>query len=243
MNFSMNAAWEDTVRLLRANASLFLAVAGVFLFLPAVIAGYVAPEPKGGAEGVTVAMTMGYVRENLPLLFLVQLVGLVGNLALLILALDQERPTVGGAISGAFRLLPAYFLASVVSGFIIFLGILALILPGLYLIGRLAVVGAVIVAEGRRNPIDVVRRSFAVTRGKGWAILAMILVVVMVFAVVNLAAVTVFGSIFLLLDRATDAGIGTFLILILEAAIGAIFNAVLIVLLASLYRRLTVSAV
>ena len=46
------------------------------------------------------------MEENWLLLLLGNLTGFVGNLALLILALDDERPTVGGAIKAAFLLLP-----------------------------------------------------------------------------------------------------------------------------------------
>ena len=39
MKFSYSAVWDGTVRIFRGNASLLLAVAGVFLFLPLVIIG------------------------------------------------------------------------------------------------------------------------------------------------------------------------------------------------------------
>lgn len=239
MKFSISAVWDDTVRMLRTNASLFLAVAGVFLFLPAVISGYLAPPPTGGSEGVTMAQMTEHFRENFLLFFIVQLIGFIGNLALLILALDEGRPTVGGAIRGAFVLLPAYFLASILSFFIVGLGAMAFILPGLYLLGRVAVVGPVVVAERVRNPLAVLKRSFALTRKRGWAIASLILILIVTYLVLNLAIVTVFGSIFLLLDRAAGAGgVGELLLLILQGVTGTIFNVVLIVMLASLYRRL-----
>lgn len=237
MQFSYSAIWDDTVRMLRASTSLLLAVAGVFLFLPALVLGVIAPQPTGE---ISLAMMMEYVAANWPLLLLVNLIGITGNLAILTLVLDEGRPTVGAAIRSAFMLLPFYFLASIVSGFLIFLGTLAFILPGFYAIGRLAVLGPVMVAEGRRQPIDAVRRTLALTKRRGWAILGLILLVVIAFYIVNMAVTAVLGSIFLLIDRAGGGpGIGAFLLLILESALGAIFSALLIVLVGSIYRRLT----
>lgn len=239
MKFSYSAVWDGTVRIFRGNASLLLAVAGVFLFLPSVIIGYAAPQPTGGSEGLTVDVLIAYMEENWLLLLLGNLIGFVGNLALLILALDDERPTVGGAIKAAFLLLPLYFLVSLLSGLMVMLGLIALILPGLYLMGRLALVGPVIVAEGRRSPVDILRRAFAVTKGHGWAVVGLILIVVVAFFVISMAVTVVFGSIFLLVDQAGGGpGVGALLILIMDAAVGAVFNAVLIVLLASIYLRL-----
>ena len=239
MKISFSGVWDDTVRLLRANASLFIAIAGAFLFLPSLILGYVAPQPTGGAGGPDGAALANYFAENWELFLLVNVIGFVGSLALLILALDQGRPTVGGAIRGALVLLPTYFLTGILSFILIGIASLAFILPGLYLIGRLATAGPVIVAENRRNPFDAIGRSFAVTKGNGWANLGLILIVVITFWVLSMAATVVFGSIFLLLDRTAGiGGVGALLLLILQGIIGATFNVVLVLLLASLYRRL-----
>jgi hypothetical protein len=242
MKISFSGVWDDTVRLLRANASLFIAIAGVFLFLPSLILGYVAPQPTGGAGGPDGAALANYFAENWKLLLLVNVIGFVGSLTLLILALDQSRPTVGGAIRGALVLLPTYFLTGILSFLLIVIALLAFILPGLYLIGRLATAGPVIVAENRRNPLDAIGRSFAITKGNGWANLGLILIVIITFWVMSLAATVVFGSIFLLLDRTAGiGGVGALLLLILQGIISATFNAVLALLLASLYQRLVQS--
>ena len=239
MKISFSGVWDDTVRLLRTNASLFIAIAGAFLFLPSLILGYVAPQPTGGADGPDGAALANYFAENWELLLLVNVIGFVGSLALLILALDASRPTVGGAIRGAFVLLPTYFLTGILSFILIGIASIAFILPGLYLIGRLATAGPVIVAENRRNPFDAIGRSFAVTKGSGWANLGLILIVVITFWVLSIAATVVFGSIFLLLDRTAGiGGVSTLLLLILQGIISATFNVVLVLLLASLYRRL-----
>ncbi|HEX8257583.1 MAG TPA: YciC family protein [Allosphingosinicella sp.] len=239
MKFSMSAVWDDTRQMLAANASLVAAVAGVFLFLPTLAFGYFVPEPTGGRDGPTLEMLMQHMRANWPLLLLVNLIGLIGNLALFILTLDRDDPTVGGAIKAAALLLPVYFLTSFLSGLVIFVGLVLFIVPGLYLMARLAVAGPAIVAERLRNPVDALRRSVAVTKGNGWAILALLLVLILAYFVLSLAGVYVLGSIFLLIGRAAGAeGLGEMLLLIFSTALGAAFYTVLMVLLASLYRRL-----
>jgi hypothetical protein len=235
MSFSYNGVWDETVRTLRANTSLLLAVAGVFLFLPALVVGFLAPPP----QAQTVPAMLAHYRENGATLFIGQLVAFVGNLALLILVLDERRPTVGGAIRASLAMLPAYLLVSILSGFMLMAGFFLLIIPFFYLIGRLAATGPVLVAEGRRNPFDIIKRSFEVTKGNGWATVGLILIVFIAFYILMLAVTFVFGSIFIIVDRITGGNVGAFLLLLLSAGIGAAFNVVLMVLVSSVYRRLS----
>lgn len=238
MSFSYSAVWDETVRTLKAHSTLLLAVAGVFLFLPALVAGYAAPPP----QAQSVEAMVNHYRENFWVLFGAQLIAFVGNLALLTLVLDDRRPTVGGSIQGALAMLPAYLLVSILSGFMLLIGFFLLIVPFFYLIGRLSAAGPALVAEGRRNPLDIIRRSFEITKGNGWAVVGLVLLVFVAFYVLMLAVTLVFGSILLIVDRSTGGSVGAFLLLVLTSAIGAAFNTVLMVLVASLYRRLTSGA-
>jgi hypothetical protein len=234
MSFSYNRVWDETVRTVRGNASLLVAVAGVFIFLPTLIAAYLAPAP----QAQTMAAMGEYYRENFLTLLIAQIVSFIGNLAVLTLVLDDRRPTVGGSITGAFGMLPAYFLVSLLSGLMILGGLMLLIVPGLYLVGRLSAAGPALVAERRRNPFDIISRSFAITKGNGWAVLGLIILVFVAFYILMLALTLVIGSMLLLIDRASGASIGSFLLLILTSATTAAFNTVLMVLVASIYRNL-----
>jgi hypothetical protein len=235
MNFSYNEVWEETVRTLRSNSSLLFAVAGVFLFLPTLIVGYVAPPPP---DAQSVTAMINHFQESLWLRLAALIVSFIGNLAILTLVLDDNRPTVGRSIQAALGMLPAYFLLSLLSGFMIIAGLFFFLLPGLYLIGRLAASGPALVAEGRRNPLEIIRRSFDLSKGKGWAVIGLLIILFIAFYVLMLAVTLVFGSLLLLLDRATGLTVGTFLLLCLGAAISAAFNTVFMVLIASIYRRL-----
>lgn len=258
MTFSYSAVWDETVRTLKAHSTLLVAVAGVFLFLPPLVTTYIAPPPQ--EQGI--AAFMGHYSENFGIIFVAQLIAFVGNLVLLTLVLDERHPTVAGSIRAALAMLPAYLLVTILSavmlfvgavlaalpvyllapilpGFMRVIGLVLLVLPLFHLMGRLAAAGPILVAEGRRNPFDIIRRSFDISRGNGWAVVGLILLVAAAFLILMLAVTLVFGSIQLIVDRSTGGSVGAFLLLILNSAIGAAFNVVLMVLFASIYRRLT----
>jgi hypothetical protein len=239
MKFSYSEVWADTVRLLRANASLLAAVAGVFLFLPSLILGYVAPQPSPEPGSDVLAAMAEHFSENWLIILVVSTIGFIGNLVILLLVLDVGRHTVGGAIRASFGFLPVYFAVSLLAIMMIAAGTVLFILPGLYLMGRLAVIGPIVVAEPQRGAIETLKRSFERSKGRGWAIAGLILLLVFVYWLISVIATVAIGSIFLLAERAIGAdGVGAFLILVMEVAIGAAFQTVLIVLFAAVYRRL-----
>lgn len=262
MALSYSAVWSDTVRILRANAALFTAVAGAFLFLPSLVLGYALPPPASGYD-LTPEVMMAYYERNLVWFILGMTVSFFGNLAILVLALDESRPTVAGALRVALSLLGRYFTVSLVTFLLLMvafipaslwlgamtaagqpgaaaLGAIVLMLPGLYLLARLLLSGPVVVAERDLGVVAIVKRSLLLTKGRAWAILGLILLVSLPFAIASLAATAVLGSVFLLLDAAAGGeGVGAFLLLVLSTALGAVFNVVLFVLLAAVYRAST----
>ena len=80
---------------------------------------------------------------------------------------EGRRPTVLGVIPRGLRVLPVAAAASIVAGLGTALGLLALILPGLILAVRWAVVAQVAATEGV-DWIGALRRSRALTLGHGW---------------------------------------------------------------------------
>jgi hypothetical protein len=151
------------------------------------------------------------------------------------LLLGRGGLSVGGAIAGAMPLLIPYVLTSMISNILIFGGLALLIVPGLYLIGRTAVAGAALVAENMRNPIDAMRRSFALTKGRGWAVVGLLVIIFVAGSLVVFASSRVVGSIFLL---TAGPRLGGVLALILDAALGAGLTMVTLVMTAAIYRRL-----
>jgi hypothetical protein len=237
MKFSYSAVWDDTVRMLRGNASLLLAIAGVFLFLPALLAGYFIPPPERAATlAAAIADFEVYYSNNWHWLLVANIVNMVGAIAIYLLLFDGRGRTVGRAIAGALPILPFYFLLSVLSTLIILFGFAWLILPGIYLLGRLSINTPVLVAEARRSPFDALGRSWALTKRKGWAVAGFVVIVWIAGYVLTLAITAVLGSVFLLVGG--REGVGGLLTLILGCALSAIFSTVMIVLFAAIYRHL-----
>ncbi|MGZ8999410.1 MAG: hypothetical protein ACXW2T_11210 [Allosphingosinicella sp.] len=235
MKLSYSAVWKDTVELLRANAAAVAALAGVFIFLPALAMAYLLPYPEPTDPKLIMNMWVEYLNANWHWFILSSIIGMIGAIAIFLLFLEPKRSTVGGTISTAVMILPFYFLASLVSGFIIGIGFILLIVPGLYLIGRLSVVTPVVVAEGQRNPIAAVTRSFELTRGSGWALFGLIILVALTASIISGVASTMLGILFLLV---AGQDVGTLLTKIVQTLGSAATVTLIYALTAAIYRQL-----
>lgn len=179
MKLDLAAVLRGAWTLWRRERALLLPIAGVFLVLPTVIGTIwmVPPEaadPNAPADLATLVEGMQrYMAANLHWLLLETLVGLFGLGVILALFLDSERPTVAGAMRIALRRFPALLIAQIACQFAVVFGLMALLLPGLYALGRIFLVPAAIVAEPRRGAIDSVARGVQLTAGAGFALLGL----------------------------------------------------------------------
>ena len=234
MRFSYTAVWNDTVALLRSHGSLLLAVAGVFILLPLLLTGYLLPTPQTATDPLA---AMGdYYSRNWPWLTLASLVNAVGAIAIYRLTFAERGVTVGQAIAGAVPLLPFYFVLTVILSIAIGFGLALFLIPGIYLLGRLVVSAPAMVAESQRNPIEAMGESWRLTKGRGWAVAGLVLIVGVAGALLSFVIVAVLGSVFILIGG--REGVGGLLLLILNAALNAVLYTVLIVLIAAIYRAL-----
>ena len=236
MRFSYSAVWNDAVGMLKAHGSLLLSIAGVFFLLPALLMGYFLPQPGGLSGEAAFNAMIAHYRENWTWILLGQIVNLIGGIAIYRLLFDQRGVTVGSAIAGAFAILPAYFAMTVLSSMAVGFGFFWFILPGIYLLGRLVISGAAMIAEGHRSPLAPIRRSWSLTRRRGWAVAGLTFIVIVAGLLLSFVITAVFGSIFLLaLGR---GGVGMLLVLILNAALTAAFTTLMVVTFAAIYRAL-----
>jgi hypothetical protein len=240
MKFSYSAVWDDVMTLLRSHGSLLFAIAGVFFLLPILLTGYLLPQPTPTSAGDVMGAMSRYYQENWPWLLLATVVNTIGSIAIYLLLFDGRGRTVGGAIAASLPILPFYFLMSILTGLAIGLGLGLFILPGLYLLGRLTLAPAVMVAEGQRSPLRSIGGSWALTRKRGWAVAGLVVIVALVGYLLSFVITAVLGSVFiLLLGR---EGVGGFLMLILNAAVTSALLTVLLVLFAAIYRALRPAA-
>jgi hypothetical protein len=237
MKLSYSAVWDDTVALVRAHASLLAALAGVFIFLPALLVGHFLPQatPPVDDIGAYFRNFQDYALANAHWLLLQTLFNATGMIAILILVFARQGTSVGGALAASIMLLPFYFIAGLIANFIVLAGLLLLLVPGLYLFGRLVVLGPVVVAENRRNPIDAIRRAFELTKGNGWAVLGLVVLVVVPGAIVLQLVNIVFGIVFSLF---AGQDVATLLRLIVTSATAAALTVLLLLLYAAIYRAL-----
>ena len=201
MKFSYSAVWSDTMRMLRQHGSLLLAVAGVFFLLPGLLLGYFLPQPTGSGPDMMNAM-MAYYYGNWPWLVLANIVNLVGYIAIYRLLFDQRGGTVGGAIGGALPILPMYFVMTVLTGMAVGAGMVLFVLPGIYLLGRLVVSGAAMVAEGHRGPLAPIGRAWDLTRRRGWAVAGREGLGPLLVLILNSALIAIFTTVLIVLFAA-----------------------------------------
>ena len=236
MKLSYSAIWKDTVALLQANGAAVAALAGVFLFLPALLIAHFLPYPEAADPKLLLDMWVEYFSVNWPWFLASSIFGMIGAIAILLLFLDPKRGTVGSTIATALMILPFYFLVSMLAGLIIGIGFLLLIVPGLYLLGRLCLATPVVVAEGQRNPVTAVSRSFELTRGNGWAILGIILLIAFTGSILSSVVSTMLGLVFLYV---LGQDVGLLLTKIVQTLGASALQAVIFALTAAIYRRLS----
>lgn len=239
----MMAAWTDTMAMLRSHIELVVAISGMFFLLPGAVFGWLmlpdAPLPVPETPDERWAQFAKMISDNWPYMIGNAVCTAIGTVALLALILDRARPTVGQAIGIGVVMLPVYLLLTILQGAIMFAGFMLFILPGFYLAARLAAIAPVLVAEKRRNPFEVIARSFAVTRGNGWRVLLFMMVIVVTGLVVDLVLTQIVGIVAML---AIGGTVAKFIILLVDVTVLAALSSILVYAVAAIYRALAVAS-
>ncbi len=107
--------------------------------------------------------------------------------------------TYANAMLNGYKNWGKIFAIQVLSGFIILLGLIALIVPGFIFSVRYSLVIAIVIVEGYGNGSKILKRSAALTKGKQWQIfistcLALLLFIIVSFAV-GLVSIFVVGLV------------------------------------------------
>lgn len=260
----MGTVWDRTAEFLGDNVAAILPVALLAFFVPASIEGNFAALQPG--DGTMLPLLLGLVQlafgvlslwgtltitamgldlvsdrsagmvalSRLPATLLVTVLLLVaiaalGSPVLLVLVLSGLDPMAMSGESMDLGLPAATFVA-----------IYLLVLVGalLWFGARLALVTPTIVRE--RRALSAVSRAWALTRGHGFRILGVLILYVVVSWVAQLAAQTVFGSVFELVAGGSGDGLTLAVVLtsIVVAAVQAGFLVVLAAFTAKLYLAL-----
>jgi Membrane domain of glycerophosphoryl diester phosphodiesterase len=248
--FDSNRAWQHAVALIKANRDLLLALAGVFVVLPAFALAILLPPPVmvKDAEMQAFLATMGeYYRTNAPALVASGLVHLAGTLAMLALFTDASRPTVSQAITAGFKRMPTVILAQIVLGAAVgsmllvplilgealkspaltVLGTSAGIVLGIWALVRLSLIAPVVMVEASANPVQALRRSWQVTEGN---VLRLLLFFVLVFIAFFVSTAVIEGLVhaLVLLIAGSQAAmlVSTLVATCIQAAMTVCFTAI-----------------
>ncbi len=225
--------WRETIADSRALLPLVWPVAAAFVLLPNVLIDRFGPPLPTSP----MAMTPQHV---LILLVLPELIALVAQATVMRLALDRRRggaqPSIGEALGIALRAWPLLVAVQALSALAIVPGILLLIVPGLYVAGRL--LPAVPLALDGAGPIAAVERGWALSDGNGWRAIGFLLLLVGWFFVVSAATGAIGAGLAALIGSAGARGVGALVASTLDGVVAAAFAVVSAVATATVYRML-----
>jgi hypothetical protein len=131
--------------------------------------------------------------------------------------------TIGGLFQAAAPVVVPLFVAGLLAGILIVIGLVLLIVPGLYLLTIFAVVAPVVVIE-RRRATEALGRSRGLVRGNGWRVFGVIVVAFLLQAITGQLLAAIIGAID---DGVVGLALGTLLSSALVAPITAIAAALL----------------
>jgi len=268
MRFDMSRAWNDAIARISANREVMMVIAGVFFLLPSLVFSFfysgtmtdlIASLPQSGEAPVVNATALESMGMTLFFVFLaIGLVQMIGYTAMLAV-LDDDRPTVGEALSRAIRFLPTligllllliavYFLVALLAGLVIgaimaasglvglaiLLGVIAFV-GFCYLLTRISLATAAMVYERRLNPFSLLTRSWSLTGKDGWRLFGFYVLLFIVYMVISLIVGIVVGTIGGLMGTGSIALIVVGLI---SGAVGAAANTIFTGVIAAVYRQL-----
>lgn len=276
MQLDLGAAWNEATRMLKGNGQLLVAVAGVFLVLPSLILSVLTAEDtanfmaememmgQGGNSPDAILAAMGnfYQSMGIGMVFVV-LAQILGSLAILVIFLDANRPTVGESISQAAKLfipdLLAHiiiWIAAVVIGVVVALIIgtlvavigetagiaiavllvIALLVAAIWISFRLILTSPVIAAEKETNPITALKRSFGLTKGNSLRIFGLVVLIGIVIGILYLIVSGILSVIFTAILPTAGALVASGAV---EALLGGVFSVIMLAVYAAIYRQLT----
>ena len=257
--FDSSRAWSDAAAAVSANRDVLLALAGVFLVLPAFAISVLLPfpAPQDGITPKAMLATWGaYYQSNSLVLVAVALLQMVGTLAMLALFTDQARPTVSQAIRQGFARTPTVIAAQLVLGTAVgamvllpvvlggalqspaftALAVVAALGLGIWAWLRLSLVAPAVMVDGLINPLTALKRSWQITEGNGLRLLLFYALLIIAFFVTTLVLGGIVQLVLALVLGAEPAALAATLV---TAILQAVMTVYLVAVTAVAHRQLS----
>jgi hypothetical protein len=151
--------------------------------------------------------------------------------------LSKGRVSLGAAVGDGVRFFFPLFIVALLTGIGVFLGLLLLIVPGVYLATRWLVATPALVAEDL-GPTAALGRSSELTEGRRWAVFGLMLLYLVVAWVIEVASAAVVGLVGSSPQYIASLDVVTITISGVGAFIGALSSMVSAVGTAALYFEL-----
>jgi hypothetical protein len=236
LDFSL--VWNEAVALLRQHRELIIAIAGLLIFVPNWASSFLTGQPD--VEGLTDASAilqkqLQHISDNSHIIIPFGLVSILGSIAILSLFLRRDLARVSDILLFAVKLFPVFLLASMLAGLFKFFGLFAFFIGLFYLMGRLAPVGSIVVAEKEYGIGGSITRAWELTRGLGWKSFLLFLIVFIV-GVISMNVVNVVTGLLCRLIAGPD---GISLVETFVAGLAAtLYTVILLALQAALFNHL-----
>jgi membrane-anchored glycerophosphoryl diester phosphodiesterase (GDPDase) len=144
----------------------------------------------------------------------------------------------------ALRRVPALAVLMILNMIVVGVGVLLLVIPGLYLLVALWMAMPLLILEGS-GPIDAMKSSLRLVRGNWWRTLAMLLVMIAIYFVFIVLGIFIVAMA-VQLERGADIAVvtatSTVFAISLGAFIGPLFAAVMLAVLGDLQVRRAATA-
>ncbi|MEO5773364.1 MAG: glycerophosphoryl diester phosphodiesterase membrane domain-containing protein [Sphingomicrobium sp.] len=257
---SISRAWEETRAIVARDGSLFASIALALLVLPGLVGDLLIPSAKG--RGLAELQSAGAGRlVGMAIIFVI---ALVGQLAIIRLA-SGARLTVGGAIAHAARRAPVYIAAGAIwmlplvivgaaivtavkpdggsptasVALAVLIGTLVLLIGGSIMFVRMIMTAPVAANEGV-GPVELIRRSWELTRGNWLRLFGFFLLFILAVGVLMAAVGAVVGSLAgLAFGELERMSIGAFIVSVVMQLVGAAVSVTFSVMLARIYLQLS----
>ncbi len=185
------AVLREAWRMFRRDHDVILRIGAMFMFLPSFALALLVPgppvrEPDGGEQAAMAWLDAlgAWGGRHGGWYLLAYAIGYFGAATLYALHLDPARADVAGAMRRAVAILPRYLLAMVIVALPVGAGMMLLLVPGLYVLGRVMLTGAVLVSEGR-SALRSIQRSMELSSGLGLRMMGLAAVPVLGGAVLS----------------------------------------------------------